>query len=162
MMKVETVYVFKTDFYAPKYKEFDNKHKLKNFLEDFDFMESHKPSNFPTGLPEFTLGVCVKLKIKGVLYKSDVKWGPKFLVGRFVRQDDKGKLFAKVPMDKPGRNLPMIEREYKEVPFKKHSADAVIDLDRMLQVWPVRNKSRTELAKFFNRAAKEKNKIKIR
>ena len=149
-------YVFKTPFYQPKYKEFYNFDELKKFLQSFNFMQPHFSSNIPTGLPEFQLGCCFGLKINGDFCKSEIKWGPKFIVGRNVRKDENGKVFITVPMDVKGNQAQqdLVFREYKEIRFNKNMADAIIDLDSLRQIWPKRKKTKTELVRFFMTAAK--------
>lgn len=158
-MQVNTVYVFKPPFYTPNYKEFYSSHELKDFLQNFNFMRVHESKEFNTGLPEFQLGYRIGVIINGFYYKSDVKWGPRFIAGKRVREEKDGKIFASVPMDKIS-DTKIIKREYQEVRFSKNMADAIINMDSLNQIWPKHQKFNSELLKFFRRAMKEQNKMK--
>ncbi len=160
-MQANSVYVFKTPFYTPHYKEFYSLHDLKNFLQKFNFMRSHQNTNISTGLPEFRLGYRVGVVINGFYYKSDVKWGPRFMVAKSIRETEKGEIFALVPMDKipnPGANK--IWREYAEIRFNKSRVDAIIELGSLTQIWPKKRNYAAELPKFLKQAAKNTLKTK--
>lgn len=164
MVRIKTLFIFKTSFYNPQYKEFYSSDELKNFLHSFDFMQSHAISNVPTGLPEFQLGCCFGVHVNGDFCKSNIKWGPRFIVGSEVREDEKGRIFVKVPMDKKETSdvSSVVYREYQEIRFNKNMADAIIDLVSMQQIWPKRKHSKTELVKFLLYAIKESYKLKYR
>lgn len=164
-MQTNAVYVFKTPFYTPCYKEFYRPEDLKNFLQKFNFLRSHQQTNIPTGLPEFQLGCRMGVIIDGYYYKSEVKWGPKFIVGHHVRIDKNGKIFASVPMDKildDGENKNRVSREYQEIRFSKNMANAIIDLRSLRQIWPQCKTPSTELAKFFKKIIREQETIRKR
>lgn len=150
-MHVRKLFVFKTPFYSPKYKEFYSIEELREFLKGFDFMKPHTVSNFSTGLPEFQVGVKVLFGIDGEIVQSEVYWGPRFIVGRGVSVEDK-KIYALVPMDKASISKNgLVEREYKFVKLPNGTVDAVIDLRNMYQLWPKCHKrTKTEFDKFIS------------
>ncbi len=160
-MYVRPIFVFKTHFYEPSYCEFKSFISLKNFLKNFDFMHPHEVSRLSTGLPVFQLGVKYECFLEGYVFRSDVKWISAFLCGRYCRKDQNGKMFVSVPFDKVinNTNSEIVYREYKEIPFHKNMADAVINIDKMRQVWP-KNYTTSEMKKFL--ASVEKIKRKIR
>ena len=158
-MQANSVYVFKTPFYTPHYKEFYSLYDLKDFLQRFNFMRSHKNTNIPTGLPEFRLGYRVGVVINGFYYKSDVKWGPRFIVAKSIREEKNGDIFALVPMDiVHGDEDSNIRREYGEIKFNKSTADAIIDLSTLKQIWPKRHKYANELERFLRQVIKNTKK----
>lgn len=152
----KTLYVFKTPFYEPKYKEFHNILELKNFLQTFDFMKPHAATGLQTGLPEFQLGVCIKVASNEYSTFSNIKWGPRFIVARSVKKDEKGHLVAEIPMDAACSTNYLIHREYKDMPIRNGMADAFIDLKNLKQVWPKCETPRSELQKFFTQSLKHK------
>lgn len=162
-MYVRKMYVFKTPFYEPKYKEFYSVNELTKFLQNFDFMQPHEVRNFSAGLPEFQIGAKISFSVNGNFCESDVLWGPKFLAGRCVHIVDK-KVFAFLPMDKISDDKTnFIGREYKPIQIRPGLTNAVIDLATMRQLWPnCHKKVDTELTKFFLYIAKKKYYIKPR
>ena len=159
-MYVRPIIVFKTSFYEPSYCEFRNISSLQNFLKNFDFMRPHKISRLSTGLPIFRLGVKYECFIEGYVFRSDVKWLSAFLCGRYCKKDKNGKMVVSVPFDKiiEKDNGSTVYREYKEIPFHKDMVDAVINVDKLRQVWP-KNVTMSEMVKFLKSVEKNKNKI---
>ena len=155
------LFVFRTPFYSPQYQEFYNAAQLKEFLMDFDFMQPHKISRLPTGLPEFQLGTKLVFEIDGYFGESDVRWGPRFIAGRNVNIDSRtGRVYADVPLDSHvGPQNGIIRREYCKIPFRRNMADAVIDLSNLRQLWPVCENSCSEFIKFLTYVSRERYKI---
>lgn len=163
MPKIKPLYVFKSDFIST-YEEFFNSYQLKQFLEEVDFLSPSVSQKFKT-LPEFRLGTRLFVENCGEIQKSDITWGPKFLVGRSVRIDTKGRIFADVPMDvhTDSEYSPVTYREYQEIRFYKGMADAVFDINNLRQIWPKREVNQNEFIKYLARAEKLKkfnNKIR--
>ena len=73
-----------------------------------------------------------------------------------LRMDGK-RLFVDAPMTKIGAfGLANSPREWREIPFHHGMADAVIDLTNMRQLWPKCEFSRSELARFMTRVARQR------
>ena len=98
--------------------------------------------------------------IDGYACSSDVRWGPRFVVGRRVKFDGK-RMFIETPLDASVCDN-LVLRQYCEIPFHRGMADAVINLDGLRQLWPVCENSRSELIKFLTRTAREQYTIKRR
>lgn len=156
MPKIKPLYVFKSDFIST-YEEFFNSRYLKQFLEEVDFLSPGIPQNFKC-LPEFRLGTRLFVEDCGELYKSDITWGPKFLVGRSVRTDSKGRIFADVPMDvhTDSEYSPVVYRDYQEIRFYRGMADAIFDINKLRQIWPKREVNQNEFIKYLAMAEKLK------
>ncbi len=150
--------VFKTPFYEPTYCEFRNPPELQKFLADFNFMRSHELTDWSVGRPEFQLGTRLEFDIDDYLCESNIKWGPRFIVGRNVRVDGK-KILAEIPVDAASNNGLIVKREYATVALNRGMMDAVIDLHTMRQLWPLCESHHSELSKFFARVAHERYKI---
>ncbi len=162
-MKLKTLYVLKSDFIST-YKEFFNSRCLKSFLENVNFLSPHIMSKF-NSLPEIQLGTRRYIKLNGELLKSDIKWGPRILVGLSVRTDSKGRIFAVVPMDSLEKSeySSFVYREYKEIRFYKGMADAIFDINNLCQIWPKREINQNEFIKYLTKIEKlKKQENKIR
>lgn len=159
-MNVRPLFIFRTPFYEPRYQEFYSTARLREFLTEFNFLAPHIPSVAPSGLAEFQLGARMEFFIDGYACSSDVRWGPRFVVGRRVKFDGK-RMFIETPLDTSVCDN-LVLRQYCEIPFHRGMADAVINLDGLRQLWPVCENSRSELIKFLTRTAREQYTIKRR
>lgn len=92
---------------------------------------------------------------------SEIKWGPKFIVAKFLRKDKNGNFWALVPMDDFNYDENgNVNRVYREIRFNKGMADAVLHLNSLSQVWPKKYLCDSVMEKFFKQT--EKNNAKIR
>ena len=162
-MYVRPLIVFQTPFYEPTHRLFKSPAELQKFLAGFDFMRPHMVSRLQTGMPEFQLGTKLEFTLDGYFCESDIKWGPKFLVGRNVRHDG-NRVVADFPMDShhAAPDSMMITREYRTMPVHRDMADAVIDLRNMRQLWPMCEESRSEYVKFLTAVNRQRFQIKAR
>lgn len=156
MPKIKPLYVFKSDFIS-SYEEFFNSHYLKQFLKEVDFLSTGITRKFKC-LPEFRLGTRFFVEDYGEIYKSNIIWGPKFLVGYRVRTDSKGRMFVLVPMDVTlnCEDSNCINVKYQEIRFYRGMADAVFDINNLRQIWPKREINQNEFIKYLAMAEKLK------
>lgn len=156
-MRTRAVYVFKTSFYEPKYKEFYTQKDLEKFLSELDFMKPHLESRYSVGLPEFQLGSCLVVYKDGNCFKSDVKWGPKFIIGNNINIDKDGQVFIDVATDDIKSDGKIIKRIYKKTKLNKNRIDAIIESDCHHQIWPKCDRwKKTVFIKFLTQVSKQK------
>lgn len=160
-MEANSIYVFQTNFYTPKYKEFYRLNDLKDFLRKFSFMRSHDNLDISAGLPEFRLGYRVGVVINGYYYKSDIHWGPRFICAKSIRKNDEGDVIALVPVDKVSYGMSnKVRRTYEEMKIVRKKVDAIIDMKSLRQIWPKRSNNSNELERFIKQVCK--NTVKTR
>lgn len=164
-MRLKAKIIFKTPFYTPQQQEFYNPVDLTDYMRQLDafFMRPHKSTHLQVGLPEFQLGFCSEASCDGVSMDSDVKWGPRFLVACDVREDGK-RLVVTVPADCIAQDNQngVIKRQWREVAVAQHTVDAVFDCHNMRQLWPRRERAKTELVRFLTKFARFKSNVKDR
>lgn len=161
------LFTYRTPFYDPIYSEFWNRVELYNFLSNLNFMKSHFPTNMTVGMPEFQLGIRTAYNIDGNLYKSDIEWGPRFLVAHNVSMASHNELIsAEIPMDAYKNSEPLVQRTLRCVPLAVGEYDAVLDMHKMNkidQIWPpARSHEKTVFAQFMAHALRCQNKLRGR
>ena len=159
-MDITPKIVFRTPFYEPNFQDFYTRAQLKEFLSEFDFMAPHRPSCLPTGTAEFQLGSQIEFDIDGYSLSSDIQWGPRFIVARHVKYDGK-RILIESPVDSDMRRG-MVSREYRYIPFHRGMADAVIELRKLRQLWPICENSRSEFIRFLTHVSRQRYKIRAR
>ena len=158
-MYVKPLIIFETKLngtLVDSFRVFRTPHTLKTFLESWNYMQPSPSGEMSEVLPEFRLGTRLRFNLDDYLCRSDILWGPRFIIGRAMRMDGK-RLFVDAPMTKIGAfGLANSSREWREIPFHHGMADAVIDLTNMRQLWPKCEFSRSELARFMTRVARQR------
>lgn len=140
------------------YRVLQSPKELKKFLLAYDFIAPSVVYTYKHGAPSFRLGTKYIFSVDGYDFTSDIKWGPRFWVGRNIRTDGK-RMFIESPtapisnICADGTETPHV---WREVPFQHGMADAVIDLKNLRQIWPKCEGARSELAKFIARASRER------
>ncbi len=151
-MQIKVKYVYRTSFCQPAYQQFNSARDLSNFLNRVDFMAPRLISRLSPGLPQFQLGTVLEVTLNGYLCRSDIKWGPVFLVARNIDFDAHGRMIAEIPSDSstsPKNGI--ISRELAWRHVNPADFSAILNVDNLHQLWPYASeKSRTELCKFFN------------
>lgn len=133
---------------------FNNVGGLSKFLHQYDFT-TVSDKQLPYCAPMFRLGTFLRFCVDGYECESDIKWGPRFIVGQRVRMDNK-RIFITSQY-----NTSMLG--VNEMPFHIGMVDAVVMPESMRQLWPHCGEySRSELARFMTRVAHERYEVKVR
>lgn len=156
-MRTRAVYIFKTSFYEPRYKEFYNRKDLEQFLSELDFMKPYLKTSYSAGLPEFQLGSCLVVYKDGECLRSDIKWGPKFIIGNNISVDKEGRIFIDIATDKIAKDGNIIQRDYKKTKLNKNRIDAILSSVDHHQIWPKCDRwKKTVFIKFLTQVSKQK------
>ncbi len=155
-MRTRAVYIYKTNFYEPRYKEFYSRKDLEQFLSELDFMKPHLKTCYSVGLPEFQLGSCLVVYKDGECCRSDIKWGPRFMIGNNISVDKDGHIFVDIAMDRIENGEILIQRDYKKTKLNKNRIDAIISSDSHSQIWPKCDRwKKTVFIKFLTQVGKQ-------
>lgn len=157
-MKSRIVIVFNQPYrnQIPQTVEFNNNMQLIEFLRELDFSRPHISNNSFMEYPEFRLGTKTVVFKDGQSIESDVRWGPRFIIGDNIKIDKKS-VVASVMRDTPcsGKNR-LVKPHLCDVKLRTGSYDAVIQPGAALkQIWPHVENSRGELVRFMTKFKRE-------